>query len=144
MPTTYWERSDQFDMALDLTAGRRGLAALGTVITRWVTHLLAVEVAVEPLIEAQNVNLTWYVGLDAQGTAIGDALWNGEALEDGVARPDRRALSADAVPIRTSRWTRPGTNPSICLLAMTADGMVRMKPQNLLTGLPIRQLETVS
>ena len=24
----YWERSDLFDMALDLTAGRRGLAAL--------------------------------------------------------------------------------------------------------------------
>ena len=32
----YWERSDRFDMALDLTAGRRGLAALGDVIARWV------------------------------------------------------------------------------------------------------------
>ena len=32
----YWERSDLFDMALDLTAGRRGLAALGEVIERWV------------------------------------------------------------------------------------------------------------
>ena len=29
---SYWERSDLFDMALDLTAGRRGLAALGDVI----------------------------------------------------------------------------------------------------------------
>ena len=29
---SYWERSDRFDMALDLTAGRRGLAALGEVI----------------------------------------------------------------------------------------------------------------
>ena len=37
----YWERSDRFDMALDLTAGRRGLAALGDVIARWVRHLLA-------------------------------------------------------------------------------------------------------
>ena len=40
----YWERSDRFDMALDLTAGRRGLAALGDVIARWVQHLLAIEV----------------------------------------------------------------------------------------------------
>ena len=64
---TYWERSDRFDMALDLTAGRRGLAALGEVIARWVAHLLAVEVAVEPLIEARDVDLAWYVGLDAQG-----------------------------------------------------------------------------
>ena len=29
---SYWERSDLFDMALDLTAGRRGLDALGKVI----------------------------------------------------------------------------------------------------------------
>ena len=43
-------------MALDLTAGRRGLAALGDVIARWVSHLLAVEVAVAPLVEASNVN----------------------------------------------------------------------------------------
>ena len=40
----YWQRSDLFDMALDLTAGRRGLAALGEVIERWIAHLLCVEV----------------------------------------------------------------------------------------------------
>ena len=40
----YFEHSDQFHMALDLTGGRRGLQALGTVIERWVEHLLAVEV----------------------------------------------------------------------------------------------------
>src|SRR3984957_11858660 len=38
---SYWERSDRFDMALDLTAGQRGLAALGEVVTRWLAHLLA-------------------------------------------------------------------------------------------------------
>ena len=38
---TYWDRSDRFDTALDLTAGRRGLAALGEVIERWLAHLLA-------------------------------------------------------------------------------------------------------
>src|SRR4029077_13907680 len=74
---SYWERSDRFDMAIDLTAGRRGLAALGEVITRWIEHLLAIKVEVEPLTEAQNVDLVWYVGLDAQGTRIGDALWSG-------------------------------------------------------------------
>src|SRR5262245_27696863 len=41
---SYWERSDLFDMALDLTGGRRGLAALGAVLARWVSHLLTVEV----------------------------------------------------------------------------------------------------
>src|SRR5882757_1485260 len=74
----YWERSDRFDMAVDLTAGRRGLAALGQVIARWLEHFLAVAVEIEPLVEARDVELIWYVGLDAQATRIGDTLWNGE------------------------------------------------------------------
>ena len=28
--------------------------------------------------------LTWYVGLDADGTQIGDALWNGEELDEAT------------------------------------------------------------
>src|SRR3569833_1319612 len=31
---SYWEQSDRFDMALDLTAERRGMVALGDVIRR--------------------------------------------------------------------------------------------------------------
>ena len=37
-----------------------------------------------------------------------------------------------------------GGEPIYLLLAMTPDGLLRMKPQNLITGLPIRQTETVS
>src|SRR5262249_6814254 len=47
----YFERSDQFDMALDLTAGRRGVAALAEAVQRWTTHILGLEVAVDPLTE---------------------------------------------------------------------------------------------
>src|SRR4029079_11884168 len=75
---SYWERSDLFDMALDLTAGRHGVAALAAVLERWVKHLLAIDVVVEPLHEMRDVRLTWYVGFDAEGTRIGNALWNGE------------------------------------------------------------------
>jgi hypothetical protein len=34
--------------------------------------------------------------------------------------------------------------PIYLLLAMTPDGLLRMKPQNLITGLPVRQMEAVS
>ena len=34
--------------------------------------------------------------------------------------------------------------PIYLIMAMTPDGMLRMKPQNLVTGLPIRHLEAVS
>ena len=139
---SYWERSDRFDMALDLTAGRRGLAALGEVIARWVGHLLAVEVEVEPLREATDVDLNWYVGLDAEATRIGDALWNGDEL-DAAARDRIVGLyrlsfrDADAV------LDKARGEPIYLLLAMTPERTLRMKPQNLATGLPIRRLEAV-
>src|SRR5262245_54273050 len=78
----YFAQSDSFHAALDLTGGRRGTQALGLAITRWVEHLLAVTVEVEPLTEMREAKLSWYVGLDADGTRIGDRLWNGEELDD--------------------------------------------------------------
>ena len=69
---SYWERSDQFDMAIDLTAGRAGLVALAEAMRRWIVHVLGVDVTIEPLTEMREVNLAWYVGLDADATKIGD------------------------------------------------------------------------
>jgi hypothetical protein len=133
----YWGRSDLFDMALDLSVGCRGLAALGEVIERWVRHMLTSEVAVAPLIEIRDVPLIWYVGLDAEGTRIGDALWRGENLDETT---QRRVVALFRVTFSNSD---PAAAPIeedgvYLILAMTADRLLRMKPQNLLTGLPTR------
>jgi hypothetical protein len=140
---TYWERSDLFDMALDLTAGRRGLDALGKVIGQWITHLLAVEVEIEALVEAADVSLIWYVGLDAEATAIGDALWNDDDL-DQAAR--ERIIGLYRLTFRNPEVVldKAKGEPIYLLLAMTEERMLRMKPQNLVTGLPIGRLEAVS
>ena len=133
----YWERSDLFDIALDLTAGRRGLAALGLVITRWLSHLLAIDVKIEPLTELRDVNLTWYVGLDANATRIGDALWNGDELDQtarGLVVGLYRLTFADDVEIvEQARGA-----PTYMIAAMSIDKTLRLKPQNLITGLPVR------
>jgi hypothetical protein len=42
---TYWERSDRFDMALDLTGGHDGLAALAKAMELWIAHLLGLTVS---------------------------------------------------------------------------------------------------
>ena len=81
---SYWERSDRFDMALDLTGGRAGLAALAEAMRRWIAHVLGVEVTIEPLTELRDAPLTWYVGLDADATRIGDLLWNGEEIDEAA------------------------------------------------------------
>ena len=140
---SYFERSDRYDMALDLTAGRRGHQALARVIEAWVKHLLHVEVEVEPLTEVRDANLTWYVGLDAEGTKIGDLLWNGEALDEATGG---RVAALYRLKFRDPAVADPAVQgePIYLILATSADKVLRMKPQNLVTGLPIRHLEAVT
>ncbi|HLZ06106.1 MAG TPA: DUF6352 family protein [Bradyrhizobium sp.] len=140
---SYWQRSDQFDLALDFTGGARGPAALAHAMKLWISHLLGVDVAIEPLTALRDAKLTWYIGLDAEATRMGDRLWHGETLDDRTAGrvlalfqlsfPDH-GLVVDAV----------GREPVYLILAMTSDQLVRMKPQNLLTGLPIKHLEAAT
>ena len=132
---SYWGRSDLFDMALDLTVGRRGQAALGEAIERWVQHMLAVGVAAEPLSEMRDVPLSWYVGLDAEGTRIGDALWHGEDLDE---KTRCRVVALFRLTFDSSGLAAaPIAGDAVYLiLAMTTSKVLRMKPQNLLTGLP--------
>ena len=139
---TYYERSDRYDMALEITAGRRGHEALGEVIARWVRHLLAVEASVVPVVELKDVRFTWYVGLDAEGTRIGDMLWNGEGLDEThqgrvVALYALRIEGADALADKDAP-------PAYLILGMTEEKMLRMKPQNLLTGLNVKRLEATT
>ena len=79
---SYWQRSDQFDMALDLTAGRDGFDALAQAMQRWIAHVLGIEVTIEALTQLSEVDLAWYVGLDADATKLGDMLWHGEDIDE--------------------------------------------------------------
>ena len=88
----YWERSERFDMALDLSVGRRGLCALAEVVTCWISHLLALDVTVAALPEMHGRVLV-VRGFGCRGHAC----WRC-ALERGATRrpikiADRRALS---------------------------------------------------
>ena len=136
---TYWERSDRFDMALDLTAGRRGQAALSEALARFLRHMLTLDVEIEPLVEMRDVPFTWYVGLDAEGTRIGDHLWNGGELDAATAE---RVVALYRLTLGPSAAKVDG--PIYLILAMTPERTLRIKPQNVLTGLPVRERETVS
>jgi len=139
---SYWERSDQFDMALDLTGGRAGLTALAEAMRRWIAHVLGVEVTIEPLTELHEAPLSWYVGLDADATKIGDLLWN-EADIDEAAMAGVVGLFALNFRDPSIMLDKVKGEPVYLILAMTPDKTIRMKPQNLVTGLPIRHLEAV-
>jgi hypothetical protein len=140
---SYWERSDRFDMALDLSPDSHGLTALCDLITRWLAHLLAIDVVVEPVTETQNLPWNWYVGLSSEATHIGNAIWRGELLTD--------AIRGQLTGLLRLSFRDPGDmvekvrgEPVYLLLATTTDGHLRIKPQNLLTGLPVRDMELAS
>ena len=140
---SYWERSDRFDMALDFAAGQRGMAPLGVAITHWLSHLLAIDVAIEPLSELRDARLSWYVGLSSDATRLGDAIWNDRELGDAewaqLVGLFRLTFRDPADMIEKVRG-----EPIYLLMAMAPDGVLRLKPQNLVTGLPIRHGEAVN
>ena len=78
-----------------------------------------------------------------EGTKIGDALWNGEDLDD-VTRARIVGLYRLTFREPAAVLDKARGEPIYLIMAMTPDGMLRMKPQNLVTGLPIRHLEAVS
>jgi hypothetical protein len=101
-----------------------------------VRHLLNEEVAVEPAAAIEDRDWRWFVGLDTEATRIGNALWAGESVQpevQGRVLALFRLRFADASRVDK----RAAGHPVYLILAMTPDRMVRLKPQNLIVGLPL-------
>ena len=135
----YFDRSDAFDMVVDFRHGGRARTAFARVLELWVGHLLGIGVKVAPQPRIESADWQWFAGLDAEGTAIGNALWRGEEPRDG-GRERIVALfdltfedAADMLP-RVAGASVP------LIMGMTGNRIVRIKPQNLVTGLPLRSL----
>jgi hypothetical protein len=107
------------------------------VIGAWVRHLLHVDVQVEPLSAIEDRDWRWFVGLDAEATQIGNTLWQGEVLAEDTRS---RVLATFRGTFHDVAYVdeRVGERPVYILLAMTPDRMLRVKPQNLITGLPLK------
>ena len=133
---TYWSRSDAFSMALNLGSNPKGREGLAHAIEVWVRHLLHLDVAVEPIAALEDRDWRWFVGLDAEATRMGNALWRGEPL-DHAARSRILALFRLTIADRARVEPRAAGHPVYLFLAMTPDNRLRLKPQNLITGLPL-------
>ncbi len=134
---TYWSRSDAHTMALNLGSNPKSRAGFARALEVFIRHLLHVETKVEPLTAVEDNNWRWFVGLDAEGTALGNAVWNGEELD--------AAQEARLLGLYRLTFDDPGQMaetvagaPVYLLLGMTQDRVVRLKPQNLVLGLPLR------
>ena len=123
-------------LTLRMTRARSGLQALARVLQVWVDHFLHVKVRIEPLARVDDAAWRWHIGLDAEATAILNQLYEGRTVDEPQMQ---RLISlfrltfADAAPVQPDMAGKP-----VYLgLAMNAQGLLRLKPQNLLLSLPL-------
>jgi hypothetical protein len=133
---TYWSRSDAHAMAMNLGGNAKARAGLCRVIERWIGHLLGIAVNVDTIASIEDRDWRWFIGLDSEATRIGNALWRGDRLEGNVAE---RIVALMRLNFEDTRLVdeRVGNKPVYLILAMGADKVVRLKPQNLIAGLPL-------
>ena len=119
-----------------MTRARSGLKALARVLERWVAHLLGVQVLIEPVHEVTDSAWRWHVGLDVESTAVLNDLYQD--------RPVESERMARLVSLFTLTFANPAEmradvagKPVYLGLATNAEGVVRIKPQNLLLNLPL-------
>jgi len=133
----YWERESRHDTVISLTYGRAALDALCRVIEAWVFHFLKIEVRVKPVRKIEEERWAWHIGLDAESSAILNELWAGRQIEQGRMR---NILALFALEFADARAMRADIRGRTVYLALAADdGVVKMKPQNLLLNLPVHE-----
>lgn len=132
----YWERSDRFDMVLDLRFTAPGLDALARTFEAWIAHFLDIEVRIQPAQSIKDERWVWHIGLDTEASQLLDDLYQSvEVEEDRLAR----LLSLFTLEFDDPTVMRPeiAGRPVYLGMAMTKEGALRIKPQNLLVNLPL-------
>lgn len=123
-------------LTLTMTRAQSGLKALAFVLERWVAHFLGVAVHIQAESRIEDPAWRWHLGLDAEASPLLNDLYLGHDVA-----PERlqRLISLfrlrfdDPLQMRSDLQGKP-----VYLgLAMTADGLLRLKPQNLLINLPL-------
>jgi hypothetical protein len=133
----YWERESRHDTVISLTFGRPALDALCRVIEAWVLHFMGTRVEVKPLRKIDEHPWAWHIGLDAESSAILNELWSGAQIEPGRMR---NILAIFALRFEEPAAMRAELRGRTVYLALSCeDGVVKMKPQNLLTNLPLHE-----
>ncbi|PTW60851.1 hypothetical protein C8N35_10330 [Breoghania corrubedonensis] len=136
----YWARSDRFDTAIDFRFTQPALDAFARVLEAWIRHFHAVEVRIQPQQSIRDERWSWHAGLDAQASRILNALYEQKPTVPGdldrIVALFRLEFEDGGTVIETMRG-----KPVWLGMAMTADNRVKVKPQNLLTNLPLKRAE---
>ncbi len=148
----YWQAGERFNFLLDLThevtqdlshglvfhmtRARSGLKALAQVLERWVRHFLGVDVTILPVQKIDDPAWRWHLGLDTEASALLNDLYEERPVEPGRMQ---RLVSLFRLEFANPLDMRADVagKPVYLGLAMNAEGVLKLKPQNLLLNLPL-------
>jgi hypothetical protein len=132
----YWNRDERHDMSISLNRGQAALDALCRVLERWIAHFLAVDVRIVPERRIDDDKWVWHVGLDAEASGVLNDLYNRVEVDD---ERSKRLLCLFRLEFANAADMRPAIagRPVYLAMAMDRQQRLRLKPQNLLSNLPL-------
>ena len=123
-------------VSVPLTLARSGQTALARVLVRWVRQLLGVAVQITPVPRIDDARWRWHLGLDSESSALLNDLYRQQPVDDARLARLLGLFRLDFDDPADMQADLAGA-PVYLGLAMTADGGLRLKPQNLLLNLPL-------
>ena len=132
----YFDPSMRFGFGLDLAINGPGMAAICRILEAWLDHFFAIETRVTPLRRIDEHHWTWHIGLDVESNDILNTLFHNQLLDQQSLS---RLICLFRLDIATPGFLVPGVagKPIYLGLAMDDQQLVKLKPQNLLVGLPV-------
>jgi hypothetical protein len=132
----YWDRDERHDFSVSLNRGRPALDALARVLEQWVRHFLGVDVAITHERAIDDQHWVWHVGLDAEASALLNDLYNDVEVDEARLA---RLIALFRLDFKNPADMRPAIagRPVYLAMAMNSDRLLKLKPQNLLSNLPL-------
>jgi hypothetical protein len=132
----YFRRDGRRDTVLQINPGQPGSLALCEVMERWVAHFHGTETRITPIREIPDEEWVWHVGLDVEASAMFNEIYAGGEIDEERMRRVVGLFRMDFTDSGALRTEMRGA-PVFLGIAATADGVLRLKPQNLLVNLPL-------
>jgi len=132
----YWTRDQRHDTVLNLNFAGSGLDALCRVLEMWIRHFLDVQVSIQPVQQISDERWVWHIGLDAEGSRMLNDLYEGAEVDEGRLARLLALFRLDFADPAVMQSDIAG-RPVYLAMAVDAQSILRLKPQNLLVNLPL-------
>ncbi|MDP1686949.1 MAG: DUF6352 family protein [Hydrogenophaga sp.] len=130
------QRELSHGLTLTMNRSQSGLKALALVLQKWVRHFHGVVVQVQPEARVDDEAWRWHVGLDVESTALLNDLYRGNEV---APERQQRLISLFRLTFDDPQDMQLDVRgkPVYLGLAMNTEGLLKIKPQNLLLNLPL-------